>query len=394
MKKALTAAFIIVLALAGTVGAGQFYGGRSFLQTQCAVVLPPGTMEFTSYLRGYTGPVKGQESNGSSALKAAFGLNRQVRGISVLAAAYGYNEHVEFGLTQVLSQALNSTPGNTGEATNSPGNTYIRVKAAGYPLGENLFWGYLGALRFPAAKLQNVHLEPYQGKGTEIELNGLLSYYVKPLYMDEAPSFHLNLGYLNQTDASALNYVASVMIPRPRYDYGVEFYGNLFLKQPPVSILGRENWMYVSPMARYKLFKGLTFTAGLDLLMLGRTDTSIPTTNPLANYSTWRISGKISFTPSTVFNSSPSEGRSDAPTSAREKRSYAGSDATKTQRGSGAPMLNRQELSRYGVEERGGDIQSVDLDLEKLRQERKKVEEQLKALKAKLEERQKAEPQK
>jgi len=52
-------------------------------------------------------------------------------------------------------------------------------------------------------------------------------------------------------------------------------------------------------------------------------------------------------------------------------------------------MFSRQELFRWGIEERGGDIQSVDLDLERLRADRKKAEEELKALKAKLEERQK-----
>jgi len=386
--KRLLATLLLTLLIAGTSGAGQFYGGKGYLHTNSALVLPPGALDLSFYARGYTAPVKVR--SGKSYFIST--------GTSALAASFGFSRRVELGFSQILYQMLNATRVPTGTRTGKgamiPGNTYIRLKAGGYPLGNNMFWGFLTGLRYRVGLYQDIHMEPYQSSGIEAELTGLLSYYTKPLYPEEAPSYHLNLGYLNHNDAPSgtnsaqeLTFLASALFPRPRYDYGVELYGSFFMKQPPVTTLGRENWMYLTPMVRYKLFKGLSFTVGLDLLMLGGDDTSIPTTDPLSNYPGYRISGKISFAPSTAFYAAPTFVKATAPTTGRERRTY--SSGGEGSGGGGGPQFNRTELFRYGIEERGADIQSVDLDLEKLRQDRKKAEEELKALKLKLEERQK-----
>lgn len=388
MKRVLTVALtVLTLGIGGTALAGQFYGGNGFLHTNTATVLAPGALDLSVYDRAYIGKPDGLDffvTNGTSALAAAFGFSR----------------HVELGFTQILYQDLNSTPREDQSViTLIPGNTYIRFKFAGYPLGNNIFYGGMSALRYRVGLYQNVHLEPYQSEGIEIELGGLLSYYVKPLYPEEAPSFHLNLNLLNHNDADSptdaaqeLNFLVSSFFPRPRFDYGVELYGAFFYKDAAEDILGRENWMYVTPFVRYKLFKGLNFTLGLDLLMMGGTDNTIPTTDPFPNYPGYRVSGKIRFTPSTAFYSAPTFVKADSPTSStgRQRSSYAASNGGGGG-GGGSPMFNRQELFRWGIEERGGEIQSVDLDLEKLRMERKKAEEELNVLKAKLEERQKTE---
>jgi len=385
MKRLLTAATALILAFAGSASAGQFYGGKAFLHTNTALVMPPGALDMSLYTRGYTGPVEGEDyfiSNGTSAMATTFGFSRRV----------------EVGFTQILYQDLNATTRTDKDvATMIPGNTYIRIKAAGYPMGEHMFWGIISALRYRVALYQDVHLEPYQGSGIEPEITSLFSYYVKPLYPDEAPSFHLNLGYLNHNDgetptssAQELTYLVSAMFPRPRYDYGFEIYGSNFLKQPGDTVLSREDWLYITPMVRYKLFKGLTFTLGLDVLIIGGTDESVPSTDPLPNYSPWRLAMKVDFTPSTAFYAAPTFVKATAPggRAGRQRRTYASGG----EEGGGMnPMFSRQELFRWGIEERGGDIQSLDLDLEKLRQERKKAEEELKALKTRLEEKQKAE---
>jgi len=389
MKRLLTAAFVLALLMASTATAGQFYGGKGFLHTNAALVLPPGALDLSFYARGYTAPIKSKSG------KSFFVSN----GVSALSASFGFSRRVELGFTQILYQMLNATKGADGKAIGKgamiPGNTYIRLKAAGYPIGDHMFWGFLTGLRYRVGLYQNIHMEPYQSGGIEVEALGLLSYYTKPLYPEEAPSYHLNLGYLNHNDAPSptnaaqeINYLVSALFPRPRYDYGVELYGSAFINQPGTSILGRENWLYLCPMVRYKLFKGLSFTVGLDLLMMGSKDTSIPTTDPNPNYSGYRISGRINFAPSTAFYAAPTFVKADAATTGRERRTYASGGETNGG-GSGGPQFNRQELFRYGIEERGQDIQSVDLDLEKLRQDRKKAEEELKALKLKLEERQK-----
>ncbi len=377
---------VFVLGIGGTAMAGQYYGGNGFLHTNTAIVLAPGALDLSIYDRAYIGKPSGLDyfvTNGSSALAAAFGFSR----------------HLELGFTQILYQDLNSTPRpDQTVITLIPGNTYIRFKYAGYPIGNNMFWGGMSALRYRVGLYQNIHLEPYQGEGIEIETGGLLSYYVKPLYPEEAPSFHLNLNLLNHNDADVptdaaqeLNFLVSSFFPRPRFDYGVELYGAFFYKEASKTVLGRENWMYLTPFVRYRLFKGLNFTLGIDLLMMGGTDKTVPTTDPLPNYPGYRISGKVRFTPSTAFYAAPTFVKADAPSSnsGRQRSSYSASEGSGG--GSGTPMFNRQELFRWGIEERGGEIQSVDLDLEKLRMERKKAEEELNTLKARLEERQKTE---
>jgi len=393
MKHILTAALVLTLLTAGTVAAGQFYGGKGYLHTNSALVLPPGALDLSYYARAYTAPVK---SGGTSYFIS--------NGTNAIATSFGFSRRVEIGFTQILYQMLNSTRdetgGSAGKPSMVPGNTYIRIKAAGYPIGDNMFWGFMGALRYRVGNFQDIHLEPFESVAIEPEATVLLSYYTKPLYPEEAPSYHLNLGYLNHNDAASptdaaqeMNFLVSALFPRPRFDYGVELYGSAFMKQPGVSTLGRENWMYLCPMVRYKLFKGLSFTVGLDLLMMGGTDTSIPTTDPLPNYPGYRISGRINFTPSTAFYAAPTFVKANATTTGRERRTYAASGdqgGNYGGGGGGGPQFNRQELFRWGIEERGGDIQSVDLDLEKLRQDRKAAEEELKALKLKLEERQKS----
>lgn len=382
MKKILPA--LIVLALLGanpSAFAGQFYGGNGFLHTNSAIVLAPGALDLSIYNRAFISKPEGID---------AFYTD----GTSALAAAFGFSRHVELGFTQILYQDLNLTPRPDQDiATLIPGNTYIRFKFAGYPLGDKMFWGGMSALRYRVGKYQNIHLEPYQSEGIEMEIGGLLSYYVKPLYPEEAPSFHLNFNVLNHNDgtnpmngAQEVNFLVSSFFPRPRFDYGLELFGAFFYKEAADFVLSRENWMYFTPFVRYKLFKGLNFTVGIDLLLLGGDETTFPSVEEYPNYPGYRITGKMRFTPSTAFYAAPTFVKAEAPTGAsgRQRSAYSSSNAGSAN----APMFSRQELFRWGIEERGGEIQSVDLDLEKLRMERRKAEEELKVLKAKLEERQ------
>jgi hypothetical protein len=377
----------LTLAFVGAANAGQYYGGIAFLHTNTALVLPPGALAMSLYARGFTQSV-------SPPLIGKYTLSD---GSSALATAFGFSRHTELGFTQILYQDVNGTrPNRDGVTTLIPGNVYLRFKMAGYPMGEHMFYGFMPALRYRVARMQDIHLEPYEGIGIEGEVNALFSYYAKPLYPDDAPSYHFNLGYLNHNDVHSatsasqeINYLISAVFPRPRFDYGFEVYGANFIQRPVVTVLSREDWLYVTPMLRYKFFKGLSFTAGLDVLLMGSKDTTIPS-NDLPNYSKWRLSGKLDFAPSTAFYAAPTFAKADATGAGRERRSFGGGGS-----GEGDNSLyNRDDLFRWGIESRGSDIQTVNLDLEKLRQERKKAEDELKALKQKLEERQKADSSK
>ena len=384
MKRILLCCLVVIFMITAPVTAGQFYGGKGYLHTVSALTLPPGALDMSLFARGYTSSIDEEFiSNGTSALAANFGFTRRV----------------ELSFVQILYQDLNATNRAEGEVTVAiPGDSYVRFKISGYPLSSNMFLGVIPGLRLRVSKYHDVQLEPYESEGVELELTGLMSYYQKPLYPDEGLSVHLNLGYINHNDgetpidaAQSLTYLVGFMLPRPGImDYGFEMYGSYFLKQPPESIFGRENWLYVTPMVRYKLFKGLFFTMGLDVLVIGHDEETTVLNNRLedyANYSTWRITGRVNFTPSTAFYVAPTFAKTDDPGTGRERRRSLRAGTASTETASGGELFNRQELFRWAIEERFGGTEAVDVDLERIRQERIRAEEELRRLRQELENR-------
>ncbi|NQT33956.1 hypothetical protein HQ587_02105, partial [bacterium] len=166
-----------------------------------------------------------------------------------------------------------------------------------------------------------------------------------------------------------------------KFDFGGELYGSRFTTRPPEYILGREDWLYITPFTRYKPFKGLQFTLGVDILLLGNEETTEPPiSGSYPNYSKWRITGRVNFSPSTAFYISPTFIGTDEPSVGHERRS-----ASQAQ-GGGYDYFDKQDLFRWALEKQVGGVDAVQLDLEKLRRERMKAEEELKKLKKKLEE--------
>lgn len=369
-------AAILFLPVSGM--SGQMLGGKGYLHTNAARLLPPGAIDMSLYTRGFADLFTDLDyviKNGTAALSTSFGFSRKL----------------ELGFTQVLYQDLNATITKSAEVESNviPGDTYIRFKFADLPFGEKMFWGVMPVLRYRTSKYHDIHLEPYSSVGITLDLTFMGSWYEKPLYQDDGMSAHVNLGYVNHNDAAAitdasqeLQYLVSFIRPRTRFDYGVELYGTTFIKRPPVKNLSREDWLYITPLVRYKLFKGLQFTAGLDILLIGSENTSetvIENLSSYPNYSTWRLSGRINFTPSTSFYSAPTFTAPDENISGRAKRSYDPSA------GDPAEYFDRKALFKWAIEERTGEVEAIDLDLEKIRSERKKAEEELKRLKRQLE---------
>lgn len=132
MKRIITLILFGTL-IAGSLFAGQFYGGKGYLHTNSALVLAPGALDFSWYMRGFAVYDNGLFANGTSALSAAFGFSR----------------HTELGFTQILYQDLNQTSRSAADIRKQaliPGNTYVRIKFGGYPIGGNVVWGVMLAL--------------------------------------------------------------------------------------------------------------------------------------------------------------------------------------------------------------------------------------------------------
>ncbi|NQU06579.1 MAG: hypothetical protein HQ568_10835 [Calditrichaeota bacterium] len=382
---------ILVYALSALapLSGGQFYGGRGYLHTNAALLLPPGALDLSFYARGYTTQIPATTSD-------IEGWTYLSNGTSALTATFGYTRKFELAFTQILYQDLNGTFKKIGDDVSIliPGDTYIRFKIGGWSVGEKGFFSLLPALRYRVGRYHDIHLEPYESDAVEPELTMIYSYYWKPLYPDEDKSLHFNVGYLNHNDhesptsaSQEVNYLVSFLYPFRILDFGCELYGTHFVKKPVITVLGREDWLYVTPMMRYKPFKGFQFTVGIDMLVLGYINTSVPThkvnTN-FPNYSKWRVSGRINFAPSTSFYISPTFVSSEESGVGRRTPSTARSSGNS---GSG-DFFNRQDLFRWAIEGQVGGVDAVNLDLEKLRQERMKAEAELKELKKRLESKQ------
>jgi len=376
--------FVIVL----PAGGNQFMGGKGFLHTSSALLMPPGALDMSFYARGTVIP-KRKTSTGEE--------YTATNGTSAFSTAFGFTRRVELGLTQILYQDLNLTglrnvidSSVAAASAMIPGDTYLRLKIGGWNIGEKAFWSIIPALHYRVGRFHDVQLEPYESYGVETELIGSLSYFQKPFYPDEALSVHLNVGYINHNDAEnpteaaqSVNYLISGIYPQRYFDFGLELYGSRFVKRPSVYVLSREDWTYATPFVRYKMFKGLNFTLGIDALLQGSKETSVTNLPDIvsfpSNYSKWRVSGRVSFTPSTTFYLAPTFAKVDETGTGRSRM---GADAM------GGGSMDRQSLFRWAVEERGGGVEAADLDLQKIRQERIKAEEELKRLKRKLEEKQ------
>ncbi len=390
-RKLLVTLMVAVLTAVSPALATQFTGGIGYFNTNSALTLPPGALDMSLYVRGYVSffnkDIGSTINNGTSALSAAF----------------GYTRHTELGFTQILSQDYNLTPISAMDRKNGmyaiiPGDTYIRFKFGGYQATNNIYWGVMPMLQYRVARYHNIQLEPFSTDAIQMELTGLASYYQKPLYPEEGISAHLNLGFQYFNDGNqdipsskAVNVLASFYKPwKGQFGYGGEVNGQFFTERPGKNAFGREDWLYVTPFARYDLFLGLKFTVGLDVLVIGSEETSKPANvdhsllNDYPNYPPWRLNMRVNFMPSTSFFTVPTfvkatEGES-ALTAGRRRSSVVRST-------SGTSTADRQAMFKWAIEERGGQIEAIELDLDKIRQERQKAEEELERLRKELEKR-------
>ncbi len=362
----LIAALLTGMIIAVPAGGTQFAGGRGLTMVQLPAVLDPGQLGVTLHTRAFVKSVPSQTvSDGTGAISFNFGFTR----------------HVEVGFTQILYQDLNvSAAANKYKILEQiPDDTYLRVKVGGYPLtiGNAYFkLGVLNQLRYRTGLVHNVYLEPYTGGGIEWEIDLLTSFYTNPLYEDNALAFHLNLGYLNHNDAgidtsifkAAQEFIfgLAAVYPTRRFDFSLETHGTLFLRYPPENAYTRENYQWITPAIRYKLFYGLNAMLGVDLLLWRGEESSKVTLPPdYPEFPNWRINGTISLTPSTSFYKQPTFSQVGDPMSTRKL------------------LRERKSLFEWVVDEQEG-VEYIDVELEKIKAERKKAEQDLEKLKQEL----------
>lgn len=375
--------FLLMICVFNPVQGAQFLGGNGYIHTNSAQIVPAGATLLDGFIRMY-GVTDNQENLSDVSM--------------ALALSYGFSKHLELGFSQTLYQDLNYTDvESSNESIMIPGNYNLKLKMGNYRLGDNYYWGGLGLIRYRVAKWQDLQFEPYTSDAIEAEFQLMGTYYDKPLMPDQGVAVNANLGFIyhndgsteDEGDAISANFVLSFMMPfeNMSFDFGVEAYGSFFISRPTLKYLAREDWVYLTPMIRTKQFGPMRYYIGLDLLVLGSDDTSEPAygaeIRSFPNYATWRLSFRANYT--VPFNTILSGGGSVIGTPT------VGHAASQTQAGSrqATPTYlpaNRQSMFRWGFDDQSGQVNAVDLDLERIRMERKNAEKELERLKMKMNE--------
>jgi hypothetical protein len=365
----LVCAIICGVTAAIPVSATQFAGGRGLTMVQFPTILDPGSLVITLHSRAFVTSPPGYAwaiSDGTGALSFNF----------------GFTKRVEIGFTQILYQDLNVSAAQNNYATMQqiPDDTYLRVKVGAFPytLGNAFFkFGILNQLRYRTGLVQNVYLEPYSGDGIEWEIDLLNTLYLNPLYEDNAPAIHMNLGYTNFNDtgvgqsvfkaAQSIEYGLAFVYPTKHFDFFLETSGHVFTHLPPEpTAFSQQDYQWVTPGLRWKIFYGLNATIAMDIMTWKSKDRStavLPKDYP--DFPNWRINGMVSISPSTSFYREPTFSKVSDPLSTRKL------------------LRERKSLFEWVVDEQPG-VEYIDLELEKIKAERKKAEQELEKLKKDL----------
>ncbi|MCX6640223.1 MAG: hypothetical protein NTW14_07035 [bacterium] len=365
---------VLTLAIAIPAAATQFSGGKGLTSVQFPSLLPPGALNVKLHGRFYATSIPGIPGRPGYTLSDASGA---------ISFNFGFTRHVEVGLTQILYQDLNFSRLINPQQDQIPDDTYLRLKVGNYPftLGNAYFkFGLMGQARIRTGLDDNIYLEPYVSHGLGSEIDVLLSYYVNPLYEENAPALHLNMGYLNHNDSPAgqgflrasqeFTYGLAFVYPLKLVDFFLENHGSFFTKQPPLNAWSRENYIFATPGLTYKMFYGLNVTLAADFLLLKAKDTTvapnrknIPTDlSDYPNYPSWRGNLIVSLNPSTLFNRQPTFSKVEDPKTTRKL------------------LRERKSLFEWVVDNQQG-LEYIDVELEKIKAERKKAEQDLEKLK-------------
>ena len=361
----LVIAVLGVLAAGTPAGATQFAGGKGLTIVQYPITLPPGALNVQLHTRAFAKSLPDFTlSNGTGALSFNF----------------GFTKHLEIGFTQILYQDLNVSAIDQDHLEQIPDDTYLRVKLGNIPftVGNAYFkFGVLNQLRYRTGVVDNIYLEPYVSDGIEWEIDLLLSYFSNPLYEENAPALHFNVGYLNHNDAGIGNspfkaaqefvYAAAYVFPTRLFDFYLENSGLTFTNYPKEWVYSRESSIWLTPGVRYKMFYGLNLLLGVDVLLWSEDDKTSPALPDVyPNYPDWRINGTISFSPSTSFFRQPTFSQAGDPKNLRKL------------------LRDRKSLFEWVVDDQEG-LEYIDIELEKIKAERKKAEQDLEKLKKELE---------
>jgi len=368
----------LLLSAGNGLRAEQLNGGYSLQYAASALTLSKGMWLFKVHSRASLFTVNGTSV---SDVTGAFSMN------------YGFSNNLETEATLILYQDLNYSAPIGGSTANTPDDLLVRWKWGNMQMplaGLPLYFALSGTARISLGGVSNTYLEPYDSPGTTAQLNMIFSYFRNPIYPNDDLQIHYNFGYINFNDGidfssstSAVRLYFGVWYPfNDKVAASVESHGTYFLGYPESlgSIYSIEEYGYLTPSLHYTFSPVVTFITGADIRIYEKKDLSFALNVPpgAPNYPPWRISSKLVYYPSAgrLGTGGPGFGQYGA--------TPAGAPAP------GAPPVGGGygAASRAALYDWGGniesDIQYMEIELEKIREDRKKAEEQLQKLKNKL----------
>lgn len=349
--------------------------GRGLRYTKAAWVQEKGRLTLLGNTR-FWGKVKQYDQLAGGAKSAVTVWDVQ----GLVGLNYGLGDHFGVAISPVSYQDVHQ--GSDG--MDYPWDTYAGLKIGSFgSKASSLSYGVELGARFPTGEFHNVQYEHYTAGTVEFGFTGLLSYATDPLYPEDALNIHANLGYWHHNDvgedlvpgrtveeenvlhpSQELLYGLGFVIPTQSFDYGFEFYGNVWLQQPPITAAGREYYNYLNTSVTYKPYRWFDFiVAGEYRLNADKDETVGPfrVGSSLPNYNTWRIhvGAKFTLLPTSVFRTT--------------ERDVLMQKAE-----------NRRELFEQIIRERR-ETESAEEELERIREERRKAERELERLRKILE---------
>ncbi|MBN2355616.1 hypothetical protein JXO59_05855 [candidate division KSB1 bacterium] len=367
--------FVLLLLLIKASGADVINGSKGLPHTKAAWVTDVGKLTVFVNTR-FWGKVHQVESMQYDLPLAVTVWDVQ----GLFSINYGLGKHFELNITPIVYQDDQTDEGLV------PYDTFIGLKIGSFGSRTNsLSYGMHLQARFPTSNKHNILFEPYSAGTAEFGFKGLVSYAADPLYPEDAFNLHANLGYHNHNDvgeflrhardpnsqvlyqSQQLLYALGLNIPTENFDYGIEWYGNAWLQQPPLAAESRENYLFMNAVITYKPYRWFQFFVSGEIRLNSDNDETVPPLmereylTDLPNYNSWRINIGSRFTllPTSVFRTS--------------ERDILIQKAE-----------SRRELFEQIIKERR-ETESAEEELERIREERRKAERELERLRKILE---------
>ncbi len=295
---------------------------------------------------------------------------------------YGLGKNYQVGLYQILYQDNHKS----GAGYNFPDDLFLRIKIGSFPAKPGpLKFGAVLTTRLPLAEYHNVQLEPYSAGRVEVGAMGLLSYSTNLVHPEDGLNAHLNFGiidhndngkkftelnkeYVNQDKSREIYGGLAVIYPMTKFDFSVELYGNYNISKPPPIAYSRHNYLYITPGITYNAFYWLSVACGFDWRLSKHQSSQsylLPcaTTHLLPTYPTWRVNFSVK-----VNLVSKLKGRFE------QKKNF--NSITSDEK--------KKDVYEQITEERK-QIENAEEELQKIRDERKKMDEILNRLRKALE---------